>query len=80
MYVRLTRKLAEMIDGIDLSLCEVGDVMELSDREGRILIAEGWAVRAHDRRTTTAEQPLQHAADTSSRPRVRPFPPAEEEP
>jgi hypothetical protein len=40
--VRLTRKLAEQIDGIDLSNYAVGDVMELSERKGRLLVAEGW--------------------------------------
>ena len=41
--VRLTRKLAEVVNGIDLSGVEPGDEMELSTREAAILIAEGWA-------------------------------------
>jgi len=41
--VRLTRKLAEVVNGIDLSAVEPGDEMELSTREAAILIAEGWA-------------------------------------
>ena len=41
--LRLIRKFAERLDEIDLSEREVGDVLELSDREARILIAEGWA-------------------------------------
>jgi len=44
MRVRLTRKLAAEIDGIDLSDYAVGDVMELSERKGRLLVAEGWGV------------------------------------
>ena len=46
MQVRLTRKLAECIDGVDLAGRVVGDVLEVSDRDARCLIAEGWAVPA----------------------------------
>lgn len=45
-HVRLTRKLAAVVDGIDLSRCQVGDVIELTDHEARLLIAEGWAEEA----------------------------------
>ena len=44
MHVRLQRKLAEKIDGIDLSNHEVGDVIELPERKARMLVAEGWGV------------------------------------
>jgi hypothetical protein len=43
MQVRLTRKLAETIDGIDLSSHEVGDVFDLPAAEAQLLLAEGWA-------------------------------------
>lgn len=43
--VRLTRKLAEVIDGIDLSSKRVGDLLELTPREAETLVAEGWAER-----------------------------------
>jgi hypothetical protein len=45
MYVviRLTRKLAERIDGIDISGRTVGDVFQLPWQSARLLIAEGWA-------------------------------------
>jgi hypothetical protein len=46
MRVRLTRKLAECIDGVDLTGRVVGDVLEVSDRDARCLMAEGWAVPA----------------------------------
>lgn len=45
MRVRLTRKLAAELDGIDLSLHHVGDTIDLPTREARTLIAEGWAER-----------------------------------
>ena len=48
--VRLTRKLAESIDGIDLSNRQVGDVILLPSYSARLLIAEGWAEKV----TTTA--------------------------
>lgn len=50
--VRLTRKLAQMINGIDLSAVDTGDQFELSAREAELLIAEGWAApvtEANDR-------------------------------
>jgi hypothetical protein len=53
MHVRLKRKLAEKIDGIDLSNQKVGDVFDLPDGKARMLVAEGWAVlerRSHDGR------------------------------
>jgi hypothetical protein len=43
MALRLTRKLADMIDGIDLSAFRVGDVLYLPWPGAWILIAEGWA-------------------------------------
>lgn len=39
----LTRKLADAIDGIDLSEREVGDRLPLSRTDAYLLIAEGWA-------------------------------------
>ena len=44
MKVRLILKLAEMVDGVDLSNHEIGDVLDLPERKARLLIAEGWAV------------------------------------
>ena len=61
--VRLTRKFAEMIDGIDLSGVRAGDVLELTEEEARLLIAEGWALAvdgsasADDRRPKSRKRP-----------------------
>jgi hypothetical protein len=41
--VRLTRKLAQVIDGVDLSDASVGDRLDLPQRDAGMLIAEGWA-------------------------------------
>ena len=43
MQVRLTHKLANTLDGIDVSRCRVGDVIDLPDAEAAMLVAEGWA-------------------------------------
>ena len=55
MKVRLTRKHADCIDGVDLCAREVGDVFDLSEPEARLLVAEEWAIpeRREDRRRTT---------------------------
>jgi hypothetical protein len=48
MRVWLKRKLAECIDGVDLSDYCVGDTLELPTRDASLLVAEEWA--ALDRR------------------------------
>lgn len=41
--VRLVRKFAERLNGVDLSNLGVGDCLDLPPREARLLMAEGWA-------------------------------------
>ena len=43
MHVRLTRKLALSLNGLDLSHMHVGDVVLLPDETGAMVIREGWA-------------------------------------
>jgi hypothetical protein len=43
VQVRLTKKFADMIDGVDLSRCMVGQTLHVTASEARLLIAEGWA-------------------------------------
>ena len=50
ILVRLTKKLAECLDDIDLSKYHVGDLLELPDRDAGMLIAEGCAERVEQRR------------------------------
>ena len=52
VVVRLTRKLAPMIDGVDLSLLSVGDTAAFSAHDAMLLIAEGWAELIVERRRT----------------------------
>jgi hypothetical protein len=41
--VRLTRKYADMINGVDLRAAKVGDRLKLPVRAAEVLVAEGWA-------------------------------------
>lgn len=50
MVVKLTKKLAEMIDGVDLSAYRVGQVIHLPVASARLLIAEKWAEMIERRR------------------------------
>jgi hypothetical protein len=54
--VRLIHKYAEMIDGVSLAHSSVGDHLRLSRRDASILIAEGWAEGAVERRGRTLPQ------------------------
>jgi hypothetical protein len=55
--IRLTKKLAAVLNGIDVSSLKVGDIIELPDSAARIMVAEGWAehvtnpIAAHASRT-----------------------------
>jgi len=41
--IRLTRKLALCLNDVDISDLRVGEVVDLPDRNAKVLIAEGWA-------------------------------------
>jgi hypothetical protein len=75
MRIRLTRKLAELIDGIDLSHRRVGDAIDLPVHEARMLIAEGWATplgeSRHGRAVHPKPPPKDTVADRSRRTRRR---------
>jgi len=68
--VRLLRKYAASIDGVNLEKATVGDRLDLPPRDAHILIAEGWAVRADDERLERL-LPRALAADSSSRSRKK---------
>lgn len=57
MKVTLTRKLAYVLNGIDLTACHEGDVIEMRDQDARVLIAEGWAVPLIEERPTADDRP-----------------------
>jgi hypothetical protein len=55
--VRLTRKYADAIDGIDLSRNKVGDLLDLPHSDARMLIAEGWAMPHEGARGDDKKEP-----------------------
>jgi hypothetical protein len=57
MRVRLTRKLAERLNGVDLTGRVVGEVLDLPDREALLLVSEEWAI---------VEEPLEQRAPAGS--------------
>ena len=54
MVVRLTAKLAEVVNGVDLSRYQEGDIVELPARDAEMLLAEGWADLVVDSDITTS--------------------------
>jgi hypothetical protein len=46
VQIRLIRKLAECLDGVDVSQYQAGDVLDLPSRDAEVLLAEGWASRS----------------------------------
>ena len=44
MQIQLVRKLANHLDGIDVSASRQGDVIDLPRRDAELLIAEQWAI------------------------------------
>jgi hypothetical protein len=75
MRVRLIKKLAQIIDGVDLGASRPGDTLELPDPKAHLLIAEQWAVperrsvdRAEDARQFKLRDPDRDSATPSSSP------------
>ena len=68
--VRLLRKYAASIDGVNLEDAAVGDRLDLSPRDANILIVEGWAVHVDDERLERL-LPRALAADNSRRSRKK---------
>jgi len=72
MRIKLVRKLAGYLDGIDVSGHREGEVFELSRREAELLIAEQWAEPffeppAAEVRGMSCEPELATAADRNRR-------------
>jgi hypothetical protein len=66
--VRLTKKFATFLDGIDLSRVEAGDDVELSEHEAHLLIAEGWARPSNGpKRAVAADRPSGRATKRQRR-------------
>jgi len=54
--IRLTKKLAPSLNGVDLSSFNVGDIVEVPDVVARMLIAERWAEPANGPTRSAAPQ------------------------
>jgi len=61
MRIRLTRKLSQRLNGVDISRQSVGDVVDLPRHDAELLLAEGWALPATDNHS---RQPLRRKART----------------
>jgi hypothetical protein len=55
--VKLVRKLAQVIDGVDLSGRSVGETFQVAPQDARLLMAERWAIPAEQRSRSTASPP-----------------------
>ena len=69
--VRLTRKYADVIDGVDLSHAHVGDRLDLSPHDAEVLIAEGWAERDTRQRTSDVRTVAADAVASDNARRTR---------
>jgi len=54
MWICLTRKLADELDGVDVSRCAEGDMLEVPHHDAEVLIAEGWARPTRDSERNSA--------------------------
>jgi hypothetical protein len=73
MRIRLIRRLAEQLDGIDVSAVREGDVIDLPRPQAALLVAEGWARPSHTRRevrTSSAPHIRAVSADAATRRRT----------
>ena len=69
--IRLIRKLADCVDGVDVSAYAVGDSFDLGWRQAQLLVAEGWAVldgaRHREARSLSTPRGYATAADATRR-------------
>ena len=79
MRVRITRKLADRVDGVDLTHCDVGEVIDLPEPDGRLILAERWGVfarrqtdvNAHDQTVGASRDRRQGSGDLYQRLREK---------
>jgi hypothetical protein len=65
MKVRLTKKLAERLDGIDVSDRQEGDLLELSAHDAAMLVEERWAIPERRERVVRFQGDERRADDYS---------------
>jgi hypothetical protein len=54
--IRLLRKPAERLNGVDISSFKTGDILELSASDAAVLIEDGWAASVPSRKRPTSER------------------------
>lgn len=59
MRIRLTRKFALALNGVDLSKFSVGDEVDLPERSAMLLVLEGWAERVEPSESLTSHATFQ---------------------
>jgi hypothetical protein len=57
VLVRLTRKLANFLNGLNVTDVRVGDVIELPQAKAMMLVTEGWAEQVSDHTPTERLSP-----------------------
>lgn len=72
MRVRLIVKLAETVNGLDLSHCHEGDIIELGAGDAAMLIREGWAEPVENPQTNTGHAVLPPSAASVANDRPQP--------
>ena len=56
--IKLIRKLADKIDGVDVSRYSVGDTLQVPADQARLLVAERWAIADSDDGDRGTERPV----------------------
>jgi hypothetical protein len=74
--VKLTKKFAEMLNGVDLSRAQSGDVLDIPPRDAGLLLASEWALPVEEdgipARSNVLQMPSsQNRAEAADRPRRR---------
>jgi hypothetical protein len=69
--VRLTRKFADVIDGVDLRDAKVGDELKLPPHDADVLVAEGWAELTRPPRRRADDLQANTSDDRPSRRRAK---------
>ncbi len=63
MKVRLQKKYANHIDGVDLSNCKPGDVVDLPAEKAQLIVAEKWAIPERREKPDAPHSPTRRAED-----------------
>ena len=55
--IRLTKKLARIVNGIDITSINVGDIVELPNAAAAMMVREGWAEVVSERALRQSARP-----------------------